>query len=215
MTDETVETKARIQANTEYGEFLVGLKLSGERADEVLAILYEVLGERIRYLGAKPGERESLGMSPAEYYTDVLRSDLAQVLNAEEMEYFEEYQSEIPTLELRRTSEQLLVQLAPGLRAENRNIVLDVYIDELFADLEAQTEQLRQDFLVRPDGSVLVEDLPGLFPFDSSADVWRRSVERLADVLDADQLAVMQRFVEQMENFAELTQHLLQSRGRQ
>ena len=80
--------------------------------------------------------------------------------------------------------------------------MLDVYIDELFADLEAQTEQLRQDFLVRPDGSVLVEDLPGLFPFDSSADVWRRSVERLADVLDADQLAVMQRFVEQMENFA-------------
>lgn len=202
MTDEMAENVAGMTAEMQYGELIVDLKLSPEKASEVRAIIRDVLSEQMKEtFRMQRGELESSGDTTT-YYKDVLRAELAQALNPEEMEYFEEYQDGMAERMMRRSYDMQLNMYAAGLTEENRAMVLDVLVEEALLGNELlQTQTDTNGGMTQQVGA----------QFDLQLGILERSAERLTDALDEDQYAILQRFIDQQASTFEMARQMMEN----
>jgi hypothetical protein len=187
------EQLARMTVNMYYGDFFQELNLPQETEQQVRDIIAKYTAEEIttglKSLEEGPESSDIEGMS--EEIEERLRDELSRILTADEMAIWQEYQDTMQERVLDQTYEMQLSMFAGGLTLENREIVKQTIIDEMLA-----TDVDHTQIAAGPG------DIEAAFDIQRAA--YERARERLGDVLDEDQLAVFDQFVETQQQMLEM-----------
>lgn len=185
-----------------YGDLNAMLGLTEERADAVRRILKEHQKNAFKMTGdvltgnAEPEDR-------GKYDADAdLLSALSEVLDPDELEAFEEFEAEIPARMLRNSYQTTLSILARGLSPENRELTLDVLVEET---LLANQGGLDPDPVAALQPEILRKQ------FDSQLAAFEATLDRLSGAMDDDQFAIVEHFVDQQIAMQEMSRRVMQS----
>ncbi len=183
LTEDAPEAIARTTVDLRYGDFIGSLGLDEARQAEVEEAFIQGMRAQIEQASSVLFGDEADEGEPGDAQTDVLREHLAQVLTSEELELFDASQSDVLSRNVRRTFEVQLRLIAGGLTPENRERVLDVFVEETLKAID-------DDGMARPDGL----DFRG--QLDTQKTVYPRALERLRDDLDDEQYSIVERFAD-------------------
>lgn len=196
--EEMAKMSAEMSVNMQYAQFFQDLGLPPETESQVKEILIRNLSEQmIAGMKALQEQPKPEAMAQMRQSADLkLRQELATVLNPQEMASWDEYQTTLPERMLRQTYDMQLSQFAPGLSPEAHDLARDVLVEEMLstaagnqtaampspADIQAQIQQQRDSAM--------------------------RAHERLAQELDPDQLALVDRLLDQQINMMEMSMRM-------
>ncbi len=130
--EQMMRASAKTALTTQYHELFTALNLPQERADALREVLQDHLKTR-----ALAGLAMMRGESPDDgsmVDTHDLKSAVTDVLTAEEMARFDQYQEEMPGRLLRQQFDLQIGMMAPGMEAETREYTVDVLVDHMLAD---------------------------------------------------------------------------------
>lgn len=182
-----------------YGGLFSELNLPPETESRVREILIDSIAEQIS-MGfdamngdADPGElqksMEALGRK--------LRDDLATVLSADELAAFDAYEADKGRRMLESSLDMQLGMFANGLNEENRVMFRDVVIEEMSAG---------GDWMNAPENYTN----PGA-AIDRQMEAFRAARDRTAPVMDEDQAARVDAFVDLMSSMMETQRQFAES----
>jgi hypothetical protein len=189
---------AKVSANAAvtmyYNDLFAQLGLPPEAEQRVREILANHMAEQIQ-MGAQMMQRKASSDERKQYDKDMeasLRTSLSEVLNDTGMGIYDEYQEGFQDRVMRQSYDMQIGMFAPGLSQENREMVVDVLVEEMTASVEAG----ESPFVNQPE--------PG-----EQLDALERSRMRLSTVLDEQQMSEVDRFVEQQRNALEMFQGMM------
>jgi len=196
--EEMAKMSAEMTVNMQYAQFFQDLGLPAESESQVKEILTRNLSEQmIAGIKALQEHAKPEAMAQMRQSADLkLRQELASVLNPEEMASWDEYQATLPERMLRQTYDMQLTQFAPGLSPEAHDLACDVLVDEMMStaaanqttgmpsttDIQAQIQQQRESAI--------------------------RAHDRLAQELAPDQLALVDRLLDQQISMMEMSMRM-------
>ncbi len=199
QSDEAIEANAKMQVNMQYGILLADLKLPADVEEEVRAILAESLTDQLRTVmkAMQDGTMKDLKANQSEEaMTEALRTKLSNVLNADEMAVWEDYEANKNYYVLEQSYDMQLGMYAPAMSRETRDTVKQVLAEEMIV---AQQDQSKAG--------------------DSNANDWmtvqseamNRGLERLSTVLNEEEYTQVERFIEQQNESLRASQAMMQS----
>lgn len=197
--DEAVVASAKMQVGMQYGMLLADLKLPADVEDEVREILASSMADQLRKTmkAMQDGTMKDFRANQSdESVTEALRSELSTVLNADEMAVWEDYEANKGYYMLEQSYDMQLGMYAPSMSHETRDTVKQVLAEEM---------------------TVAQQDQPN--PGDSNPDDWvtmqsdamNRGLERLSSVLNEDEYAQVERFIQQQNENLRASQRMMQS----
>jgi hypothetical protein len=182
-----------MQVSMVYGEFLRELGLAPEQDAAVRAALGEYLQKQTQaaaYMRETPQNRDTI-LADLEDARSMMRSELAGILSPEELAYFDEYEAVLPARQLAESMETQLNALAAGLTHDNRQLLIDLMVEEMFATPHATNQNT---LLLLPEAA-----------FQMQHDAYLRMLERAGEYMEPEQYAIAEDFVhQQVETFASL-----------
>jgi len=190
------EYSARMAMDMQYGDFFAEVELDPEVEQEVRDIIVAHMTDQMTsgIEMATSSEDSTFDLWGIEDMTDqvseALRADLAQVLTADQMNVWEEYDARKEERVLTKQYDMELGMFASGLTPENRELATDVLVDEIL--LAKETRQQDPD---EPAGMQA--------EFERQRQVFANARARLAELIDESQLVHFDRFVEQQETAIE------------
>lgn len=188
------QVSANAAVNMYYGDLFEQLDLPPEAEQRVREILANHLAEQIQ-TGAQMMARTTTPAERKQYDEDMktaLRNDLAEVLNDTGLGIYDAYQEGFQERVMRQSYDMQLGMFAPGLAQENREVVVDVLVEELRSSAEAG----ESPFMNQPE--------PG-----DQLDALERSRMRLSTVLDDEQMKEVDRFIGQQRAALEMFQDMM------
>lgn len=188
MTDEMAEQSAKMSAEMQYGDLIGELALDDARSNQVREIITRVLTEQTKSALDDTNAAQSND-------GDRLRDELAQVLSAEELAEFDQYQAVLPEKMLRQQYAVQLGTYAAQLSEEDRTMMLDVLVEE---SLGMQTDA----FESREDPAAV---------FQRQLAVFDNTAVRLADVFNEEQMVPIDRFLDQQRAAVEMVMRMMES----
>ncbi|MFP4501239.1 MAG: hypothetical protein ACLFTT_09605 [Candidatus Hydrogenedentota bacterium] len=188
--DRAIEAGSKMQVNMFYRDLFHALGLEPARKAEVRTILADYMSAQARageavYGGTGDMDSYSARMQGAE---EAMRDQLAQVLTAEELAYFEQYEAEMPARQMAMGMEMQIDMMAPDLTQENRQLVVDLMVEEMTAPEASQ-----------PDNGAV--PMPEAALAQQSA-AYERILAQAAQYMEPDQFAIVEEFVHQQEELA-------------
>lgn len=195
---ESGKAVASMSVNMAYGDLFTELGLPADIEEKVR----DILSSNIAGQMSEGMKGLNDGVSPAELKKMEdeaeanMRTDLSAILNEEEMAIFDEYQATVDERMLGQGLDMQLGMFASGLTGENRALVRDVMVDEFLA----------LDTGMR-DGSVSFDAESG--PMGIQQQALAKARERLAQELDEEQLAHVDRYIQQMQQMAEMAMQFM------
>lgn len=193
---------ASMTVNMQYGQFLADLKLTPEVDAQVREILNEaaknqmLAGMEMMKAGKIDPEKAK---AMAGEYTEGTRSKLAEVMTPEQLTAWDEYEVEKPRVMLEQTYGMQLGLMAPSLEEDTRKLVAETIADEMMSDTELATSMATGMPAGDPSAAL-----------DSQIEAMRRAVESLSGQLTEDQMAQVQRFLEQQEAAINMSRGMLE-----
>ena len=188
---------ARTTVDLKYGDFIRSLGLDEARQAQVEEAFILGMRAQIEQASSSLFGTEADAGERADPETDVLREHLAQVLTPEELEIFDASQNDARARNVRRTFDVQLRLFAGGLTPENRERVLDVFVEETLKAID-------EEGTAPPDGL----DFRG--QLERQKTVYPRALERLRGDLDDEQYAIVERFVDNQLGLLETSSKWLQ-----
>jgi hypothetical protein len=195
------ETSANAAMSMQYGDLFTELALPPETEQKVRDVIRDFMvrgmlaGAEFMKGGANPESAKKLENDlEAE-----MRTELAKVLTSEGMAIFDEYEEGSQERMLRKSFEMQLGMFAPSLNEENRNMVLDVMVEEMMA--------LEED-----PGGLAAMTAPNAIA--SQLDALSRARERLSAVLEEQQLTQVDAFIQQTRMGIEMFQQMMSSENK-
>jgi hypothetical protein len=198
-SDEAVEAGANMQVNMQYGILFADLKLPSEVEDEVRAILADSMKEQIRasVKAMQDGTMEDFRANHSDEATaDALRTELCKVLNADEMAVWEDYEENKQYYMLQQSYDMQLGMYAPSMPQETRDTVKQVMAEEMT--------------LAQPDRTAAGNAGGGDW-MTAQTGAMDRSLERLSTVLNDEEYAQVERFIQQQNEAMQASQRMMQS----
>ena len=175
-----------------YGGFFEEAALSPETEEAVRALLvdYAVDSQSLQIKAFREGNRPAKEVhAEEEAVTDALRAKLKPLLTAEEMDLWNDYEADSDRHLFETVLDGQLSMLASGLSAENKQVVKEVMAEELAFSID----EYQQSSEILSMGSFNRAQSRAL----------QASMERLAEVLDEEQLGYAQGFVDRAEEMFE------------
>lgn len=193
--EKMAEYGAGMAVNMAYDDLLKGWNLPAEKEQQVRDAFKSYLSEQIKASMAaarEGGDKKTLKQIEDEGKAR-LRQQLATILTPEELAQWEEYEGTIDEHMLEKQYDMQLGMFAPGLSAENREIVRDTMVEE---------------FLARKETAENMTDVAQ--GIDLQMDVFQQARERLAEggQLDEAQLAELDKFITAMNAQMEMARGL-------
>lgn len=145
---------------------------------------------------AKEGEGAEAGKKLEEDMETALRKDLAEVLNENGLAIYDEYQENFEARVLKKTFDMQIGMFTSGLSDEDRAIAVDVMVEEMLGVGEEM-----QGFGAMNNPNVAQAQLDAL----------ERSRVRLSTVFDEQQMAQIDRLLEQQRAGLEMWQSMMDS----
>lgn len=196
MSEKVILASARMNVETQYGDFLNGLDV-GTAEHVRLAITQVLLDQMEQGMSLMQGELSADEISKIDY-EQRMRDELSYFLTPEELAAFDEYQATLPERMLERSYGVQLDMYASGLSQENRAMVLDVLVEEML-------------LLQNGDSGVSSSSGEPASQFAGLIDVFGHVRERFAGVFDEGQQAILDRFLEQQESMFEMMLPMMES----
>lgn len=182
-----LDASSDMQINMSYRDFFAGLALDPEREEAVREVLRRFMRKTartgMRAMGGG-GDMDALSeeMAVAE---EAMRAELAEILTPEELAYFDEYQATLPARQMAMGMEMQLNMMAPDLTAENRQLMVDLMVEEMLAQ---QPEQAGNAFSMMPQDAMEMQH-----------QAYTRLLERAAQYMESDQYAIAEGFIQQQQ----------------
>ena len=198
-SEEALGANAKMQVNMQYGILLADLKLPSDVEDEVRAILADSLKEQLRTAmkAMQDGTMKDFRANQTEEaFADALRAELSTVLNADEMVVWEDYEANKGYYMLEQSYDMQLGMYAPSMSRETRDTVKQVLAEEM----TVASQDLMDGGESESNGA-----------FDMQSDAMNRGLERLSTVLNEEEYAQVERFIEQQNESLRATQAMMQS----
>ena len=190
LTEDAPEAVARTTINLRYGEFIRSLDLDETRQAEVEEAFIQGMMAQFEQTSSALFGNEADQEGRGDDETDVLREHLELALTTEELEIFDASQSDARSRNIRRMFEVQLRIFAGGLTADNRERVLDVFVEETLKAIDEK-------------GMAAPNSLDFRGQMDTQKTVYPRALERLRDDLDDAQYAIVERFVDNRTSLLE------------
>jgi len=185
--EQMAEYAANIQTNMLYGDLLNDLQLPSDVEEQVRTILQDSMKtmtkQALQYMQSKGEGREDM----TDWQKDLekeTRDKLAEVLNAEELAYYDEYEETKESRAIQKSYEMQMSMQAPQVTEENRKLT---------------TEILAEEFQVLQDEQGKANPGNPAAQASRQAEVFQRTRERIIDTMDPDQYAQVDRFLTQQE----------------
>ena len=188
------EASAEAAVSMQYADLLAQLALPAEQEQKVHQILRDFM---VRQMQAgmelmKSGKPED-GKKLEEEMNAELRKELSQVLNENGLAMYDEYQEGMAERMVRKSFDMQIGMLAPALTAENKTMVLDVLVEEMMA-------------AGKPDNMEFMNSPEAAKGQLEALDCGR---ERLSTVLEEQQMAQVDRFIQQQRVGLEMFQQMM------
>lgn len=200
VTEDAPEAVARTTVNMRYGGFIRSLGLDEARQAEVEEAFIQGTRAQIEQASSalfRDEADEAVEEGGTDTETDVLREHLAQVLTPDELDLFDDSQSDARDKNIRRNFEVQLRIFAGGLTPQNRERVLDVFVEETLKAID-------EEGMAGPNSL----DFRG--QLDTQKTVYPRALERLRDDLDNEQYEIVERFVDNQTGLIETSSKWLE-----
>ena len=145
------EQMARMQMDIQFGAFLLGLSGDAQRRSGIEAALLQVLTTRVEMSAAAASGGVTRAQLQAVTDPGYLREQMAPLLSSDELAVLDGLGGAPSDEQMKQDYVAELRRSAPGLSAENRELVLDTLVRHLRADAAGPAElaQLSVDDLVR------------------------------------------------------------------
>ncbi|HUW59580.1 MAG TPA: hypothetical protein VMZ06_01135 [Candidatus Bathyarchaeia archaeon] len=195
------ETSADMAMNMQYADLFTELALPPETEQKVRGIIrdYMVRAMQASAEFMKGGATPESAKKFEDDFEAEMRTELSKVLTNEGMAIFDEYEAGAPERMLRKSFEMQLGMFAPSLDEENRTMVIDVMVEEMMA--------LEQD----PGSLATMADPNAL---GAQLDALERSRQRLSTVLDEQQMAQVDGFIQQIRMSIEMFTQMMSSQDK-
>ncbi len=183
-----VKAQMGMLANMAYGQLFDELSLPKDVEDEVRGLIAEALGEQniAAAEAMESGDKTAKEMQQLEDEAEArLRNALSQVLNAEELAAWDEYEEYADQYLFENLLEGQLTMLASGLTPESRQTVGTVFAEELVVYL---------DEFGHSDEPYTLDNFNA-----AQLRALQHGLERLVGVLDEEQYGAAEGFVQQCE----------------
>jgi hypothetical protein len=204
-SDEMIDMSSSMQVNMQYAGLFTDLDLPADVQEEVRAILTEGVREQLAQAmsAMKSGDMDSIaGMKQGgENLSEETRRKLAAVLNDEELALYDDYEANKQQRVLEQSYGTQLGMMAPGLSEEDRALAGTVLAEEMVIAQEDAAVAMLEDS-ERRNGMAAV--------FENQDLAMERALERLAYELDEDQLAAVERFIEQQRAMTEASMQMME-----
>lgn len=135
-TDNVEEQMAQMQAKVRYGSFVDGLEVTTARRAEIDTAITAVFIERTRASRDRSSGRASAVDLEEIASAAYLRDQLAAIMSAEELAEFDGYEATFQQRQLRNNFTLQLSRVAGGLTEANREIVLEILMQNMGAGQE-------------------------------------------------------------------------------
>jgi len=191
------EYSARASVDMLYGGFFDEVDLPEDVADQVREVITSSMTEQIT-LGMEmaKGGLDSTGQKDTEKdRTERLRTDLAQLLTADELAIWDEYEATKEERMLTRQYDMQLGMFAGGMAPENRELAADILVDEILALDDRERD---------PDAAKGMRA-----QLDGQRQAFANARERLAEYVDEKELAHFDRFIEQQESALDMAAEIM------
>lgn len=191
-----------------YSKLFKQLQLDAATKDEVRQTLIahstEQLEEQFRLMGSEDESSQEERQQREEERKARLRDDLAQVLTRNQLEIYDNY--DVDREMMASALDMQLGVYAGELTSENRELARDVLVDEMLA-MQAELEATQTDDETVRIGSTANAGL------DNQIRAMENAADRLADVLDPDQLSVFQDYIQQQMDMFESFRDIIEPSG--
>ncbi len=194
------EFAAKSAVDMQYAEFLQELNLDPDTEAQVRQIIQTAMVDQItKSMGSMdkafdPGYAEEMEQT----LTDRLQNELSEVLDGNQMAIWEEYEATKQERLLTKQYDMQLSMFASGLAPEDRAVAADVMVDEALAMQEARKNDPNAQHGVRAE-------------LDAQLQAFENARARLAQQFDDQQMAQLDRFIEQQKNSVELVAGMMEN----
>lgn len=182
--DEMMATQVEMTVNMQYGPLFVDLELSGEVLRQMKDILKKATHKELKILSTMSGEDGLSGREwnvTKENATDRLREELSMILTEDELTTWEDFEANKMQHVVEQLYDMQLGIFAVGLTPGNKTMVRDIMVDERMRLQEAAFSD---------DPFAITEGWKAIF---------KNTRERIYPLLDNDQYAIVEAFLEQQE----------------
>lgn len=195
------ETSADMAMNMQYADLFAALALPPETEQKVRGIIrdYMVRAMQASAEFMKDGATPESAKKFEDDFEAEMRTELSKVLTNEGMAIFDEYEEGAPERMLRKSFEMQLGMFAPSLTEQNRTMVIDVMVEEMMA-------------LDQEPGSLATMSDPAAIK--GQLDALERSRQRLSTVLDEQQMAQIDGFIQQTRMGIEMFTQMMSSQNK-
>lgn len=192
---EMAKMGASMAVNMQYGDLFNQLQLSPETEQRVKDLITSNMSDQISKSMDAMGNKSSLQdmHKSAKESEAQLRAELSKLLTPEQLALYDQYQQEMPERMLGQSVDMQLSMFASGLSAEDRTQARQVIVEEMI-NAGGATDSTgipangnMQDHLQKQQAAL------------------QRARDRLAETMDADKVAQVDRFVNQLNQIMNMS----------
>jgi hypothetical protein len=198
-SEEMMATQAKMTVSMMYGSLMQELNLPVEVRSRMEEILINATKKDLKVaIAAMSNEEQSSGRELYDLKasaTDQLHQELSEILTADEMLVWEDFEANMAMHLMEKQYQTQLDMFATALTAENRTMVRDVLVDEYMNMQEA----------FQSSDSVL--DTQAMMAAQVS--IFDKVSERLSPILDSEQYAVVETFLEHQATMLRMGQEMM------